>query len=117
MKKLMLICLFLTGITAASIAQTLSPGAKSKELQKDLKLTNAQTAKVEAIFTGASKKLDSLKTATKGNSLAFEKSVPVLRKSTDAKIKAVLTPAQAASYDKVMKSKIAQNKNGWGWAQ
>lgn len=117
MKKLMLICFFLIGITAASFAQKLSPSEKSKELQKDLKLTPAQTAKIESIFASSSKSLDSIKVASKGNSANFEKAVPALRKATDVKIKSVLTKAQALSYDKVMKAKLAQNSNGWGWAQ
>ena len=113
----MLICFFLFGITAASFAQRLSPDAKAKELQKDLKLTNAQTTKIAAIFKESSAKLDSIKTASKGNNEAVEKAVPALRVSTNAKVKKVLTIAQGKSYDKVMKAKMTQNSNGWGWTQ
>ena len=117
MKKIMLICLFLVGVSAASFAQRLSPAAKAKELQKELKLTNAQTSKISAIFSSSSLKLDSIKTASKGNNEAVEKAVPALRMATDAKVKKVLTASQAKNYDKVMKAKMSQNSNGWGWAQ
>ena len=121
MKKILLICCLVIGITAAR-AQGTHPGVgtpaeKAKGLQKELKLTDKQTEKVAAIYKESSEKFEKIKKDEKGNTDKMVVAVRPLREATVKKIKAVLTPVQAAKYDKLVKD-TKGGGNGWsdGWS-
>lgn len=121
MKRILLICCLFIGLTAAR-AQGTHPGVgtpaeKAKGLQKELKLTDKQTEKIAAIYKESSEKFEKIKKDEKGNTDKMVVAVRPLREATVKKIKAVLTPAQAAKYEKMVKD-TKGGGNGWsdGWS-
>jgi protein CpxP len=124
MKRILLLCCLFIGLTAAANAQatktatTTDPVKKAKSLQKELKLTDDQTSKIAAIYKESSDKFNKIKVADKGNTDKMMKDIGPLRTSTIKQIKTVLTPAQATSYDKLIKENKGGQSNGWsdGWS-
>ncbi len=118
MKKFLLMCCFLIGITAVCRAQgggmRRSPEEQAKNLQTQLKLTDDQTTKVTAIYKEQATKRDSIRTAANGDRQAMMQAMMPLMKSTSDKIKAVLTPEQATAYDKMMQERMDRMRNGGG---
>jgi protein CpxP len=121
MKKIMLMCCLFLGLTVAANAQsrpgTTDPVEKAKELQQQLKLTDAQTAKIAAIYTESAQKFDKIKVAQKGNNDKMLVAIRPLRATTVKKIKAVLTTAQVTKYEKMVSGKDKAS-TGWsdGWS-
>lgn len=112
MKKIMLICCFLIGISAVSRAQggmRMSAADRVKAMKESLKLTDDQTAKITAIYESQTKSMDSLRTAG-----ADRSAMAPLRQAANAKIKAVLTAEQAAAWQKQMDEMRARMQNGGG---
>jgi protein CpxP len=113
MKKLMLMCCFLLGITAISRAQggggQRSPADRAKALQTQLSLTDDQTAKITAIYQAQAAKVDSIRSAG-GDRSAFR---PIME-ATNTQIKAVLTPDQAAAFQKAQDERRARMQQGGG---
>jgi len=113
MKKLLLICLFLVGISAVSRAQgggmRMNPADRAKQLQTQLKLTDDQTAKVTAIYQAQSSKMDSLRTAGADRSAMR----PLMQAAND-QVKAILTPDQATAFQKIQDERRARMQNGGG---
>ena len=112
MRKILLMCCFLVGITAVCRAQggqRMSPADRAKQLQTQLKLTDDQTAKITAIYQTQSTKMDSLRTAGADRSAMR----PLMQASND-QIKAILTPDQAAAYQKMMDERRARMQQGGG---
>ena len=124
MKKVLLICCLLIGLTSVNYAQTshpatADPAEKAKGLQKQLKLTDAQTAKIAAIYKESAEKFEKIKAKEQGNTNKMLVAIRPLRAATIKKIKGVLTPAQAVKYDKLIKdNKKGGAGNGWsdGWS-
>ena len=119
MKKLLLMCCFLIGITAVSRAQgggqRRSPEDQAKQLQTQLSLNDDQTTKITAIYKDQATKRDSIRTAANGDRDAMMKAMMPLMMSTSTKIKAILTPDQATAYDKLMKDRMDRmRQNGGG---
>ncbi|MBS1521623.1 MAG: hypothetical protein JST50_11545 [Bacteroidetes bacterium] len=118
MKKFLLMCCFLIGITAVSRAQgggmRRSPEDRAKALQTQLKLTDDQTTKVTAIYKVQATKMDSVRTAANGDRDAMRSAMMPLMKDTNDKIKAILTPDQATAYDKIMQDRMNRMRNGGG---
>jgi periplasmic protein CpxP/Spy len=118
MKKLLLMCCFLIGITAVSRAQgggqRRSPEDQAKQLQTQLSLNDDQTAKITTIYKDQATKRDSIRTAANGDRDAAMKAMMPLMQSTSTKIKAVLTPDQATAYDKLMKDRMDRMRQGGG---
>jgi Spy/CpxP family protein refolding chaperone len=117
MKKFMLMCCFLIGITAVCRAQgggRRSPEDQAKQLQTQLSLNDDQTAKVTAIYKDQATKRDSIRTAANGDRDAMMKAMMPLMMSTSTKIKAVLTADQATAYDKLMKERMDRMRQGGG---
>jgi protein CpxP len=76
MKKILMLCCFVLGISAASFAQgggrqRMNPEEQAKALQTQLKLDDAQTAKITAIFQTQAKSMDSVRTAANGDRQAM----------------------------------------------
>ncbi|RFZ84576.1 hypothetical protein DYU05_02880 [Mucilaginibacter terrenus] len=112
MKKLMLICCFLVGITAVSRAQggmRMTAADRVKAMKESLKLTDDQVTKITAIYEGQTKQMDSLRNAGADRS-AFR---PMMQATND-KVKAVLTAEQAAAWQKEMDERRARMQNGGG---
>jgi Spy/CpxP family protein refolding chaperone len=121
MKKILLICCLFIGLTAARAQGTHpvvgTPEEKAKGLQKELKLTDKQTEKIAAIYKESSEKFEKIKKEENGNTDKMVVAVRPLREATVKKIKAVLTPAQAVKYEKMVKDNKGGG-NGWsdGWS-
>ncbi|MCR8560626.1 hypothetical protein KXD93_23425 [Mucilaginibacter sp. BJC16-A38] len=112
MRKILLMCCFLIGITAVCRAQgggRRTPEERAKQMQTQLKLTDDQTTKVTAIFQSQSKTMDSLRTAG-----ADRSTFRPLMQASNEKIKAILTPDQAAAWQKMMDEQRAQRQQGGG---
>jgi protein CpxP len=118
MKKFLLMCCFLLGITAVSRAQggggRMSPEDRAKQMQTQLKLTDDQTAKVTAILKVQATKRDSIRTAANGDRDAMRSAMMPLMQSTATQIKAILTPEQAAAYQKMQDEMRARMQQGGG---
>jgi len=99
MKKIILLCLFMVGMSAVSFAQgNGTPADRAAALKNSLALTDDQTAKVTAIYTAEASTMDSLKKKDNGDYGAMmKKMMPVIMTAND-KIKAVLNPTQAATF-------------------
>ncbi len=112
MKKILLMCCFLVGITAVSRAQggqRRTPEERAKMLQTQLKLTDDQTAKITAIYVAQTAKMDSVRNAGGDRSAMM----PLMQAAND-RIKAILTPDQAAAYQKMMDERRARMQQGGG---
>ncbi|MDB5025259.1 MAG: hypothetical protein JWP78_3014 [Mucilaginibacter sp.] len=123
MKRILSICFLFTGLVSASYAQINRPGItdpveKAKSLQKELKLTDSQTAKIAAIYKESAEKFDKIKARDHGDTNKMLVAIRPLRAATIKKIKNVLAPAQAVKYDKLIKDNKGGNGNGWsdGWS-
>jgi protein CpxP len=117
MKKILLMCCFLVGITAVSRAQggqRMSPADRAKQMQTQLKLTDDQTAKITAILQTQATKMDSVRTAANGDRDAQRAGSAPFRAAATAQIKAILTPDQAAAYQKMLDEQRARMQNGGG---
>jgi len=118
MKKLLLMCCFLIGISAVSRAQgggmRKSPEDRAKDLQTQLKLSDDQTTKVTAIYKEQATKMDSVRTAANGDRDAMRSAMMPMMKATNDKIKAVLTPEQSTAYDAWMKERMSRMRQGGG---
>ena len=109
-------CCLLVGITLVSRAQSgqkLSSDDKIKQLQKQLNLSDKQTAKIYAIYKVARVKLDSIITSSNGNKEATMNAMHPLAEATDKKIMAILTAKQAVGFEKLRKEALAKTGNGW----
>ncbi|RYU92083.1 hypothetical protein EWM62_01180 [Mucilaginibacter terrigena] len=113
MKKIMMICLFLFGISAVSFAQgrpRMTTADRVKAMKETLKLTDDQAAKITVIYDAQVKSMDSLRNA--GGDIRTQMR-PMMQATMD-KVKAVLTADQAAAWQKEMDERRAQRQNGGG---
>jgi len=99
MKKLLLVCAIVFGISAFTYAQgrggmNMKPEERASQLKTALNLTDEQTAKITAIYASQSRAMDSLRNA--GGDMSAMR--PFMASST-SKIRAVLTPEQAVKFD------------------
>ncbi len=98
-------CTFVLGISAVSFAQgrmQRSPEEQTKQLKEEVKLSDEQSTKVLAVFTAQAKTRDSIRTASNGDRQAMMQAMRPMMESTNAKLKAILTPEQYATYEKAM---------------
>lgn len=119
MRKILLMCCFLLGVTAFCRAQggggmRRSPADQAGALQTQLNLSDDQKAKIVTILTAQSAKRDSIRTAANGDRDAMMQGMMPLMKDTNAKIRAILTPDQATAYDKIMQERMDRMKQGGG---
>jgi protein CpxP len=119
MKKLLLLCCIMLGITAVSRAQgggrpQMSPVDQAAALKTSLALTDDQTAKITVIYTAQAKSRDSLMTAANGDMQSVRPAMTAIRTATTTKIKAVLTPDQATAWQKQMDDARAKRAGGGG---
>ncbi|WP_183558779.1 hypothetical protein [Mucilaginibacter sp. SP1R1] len=116
MKKILLMCCFLIGISAVSRAQgggmRKSPEDRAKDLQTQLKLSDDQTSKVTAIYKDQATKMDSVRTAANGDRGAMRQAMMPMMQAANDKIKAILTPDQVTAYEKMMKDRMDRMRQG-----
>jgi protein CpxP len=116
MKKLLLVCCFIVGISAVSRAQgrqRMTPDQQVAQLKTQLTgLTDDQATKLTAIFTTQSKSMDSLRTAANGDFSSMREKMQPMQAATAAKVKAVLTPEQATAYQKIQDERRARMQQG-----
>jgi protein CpxP len=116
MKKIMMICLFVLGISAVSHAQgrtRMTTADRVKAMKETYKLTDDQVTKITAIYDAQTKSMDSLRNA--GGDMRTQ--MRPMMQATNDKVKAVLTPEQAAAYQKEMDERRARMQNGGGGGQ
>ena len=114
MKKALLVCCFLVGITKMSHAQTqifspegkFVPEGRAKHLQTLLKLSDAQTGKITGYYKVLLTQMDSVVHAGGG-----EEDFQPLMAATKVKIKSVLTPEQNVGYEKMLRESMNENDN------
>jgi Spy/CpxP family protein refolding chaperone len=112
MKKLLLVCAVVLGVSAASHAQgrmQMAPADRAAQLKTQLALTDDQTAKVTAIYTAQAKSMDSLRNA--GGDMSAMR--PMMT-ATNAKVKAVLTADQAKKFDEMQAARMNRGGGGMG---
>lgn len=121
MKKLLMVCCLLVSIVSLSKAQgrgpRRTPAEQAKELQASLKLTDDQTAKITAIYTEQSTKMDSVRKAAGDDRQAMMQAMQPMRKVTNEKVMALLTDDQKAAWKKQqeeMRAKMQQGGMGGG---
>ncbi len=99
MKKLLFAALLTIGVSAASFAQgPPSPEDQVAQLKTSLTLTDAQVIKIKPIYVSQAKSMDSIFQGGDMQS-AFPKMITMMN-ANNAKIKALLTPEQAATFQK-----------------
>jgi len=116
MKKVLFVCLFVAGLSTVSLAQgpqRRSPEEMTAALKTSLTLTDAQAAKVKAIYEAQTKSRDSLRNAG-GDPQTMFPAMQKMRETSNAKIKAVLTPEQAAIFQKQVDEQAAQMRARMG---
>jgi Spy/CpxP family protein refolding chaperone len=117
MKKLMLICCLVIGITAVSRAQgggrmRMSPEDRVAQMKTTLNLTDAQSTQILAIYKTSAAKRDSVRKAG-GDREAMR---PIMM-DANTKVQAILTDDQKAAFKKMMeemRAKMQQNGGGGG---
>ena len=100
MKKVLLVCAFLVGLSAVSFAQ----GGRGQQRTPDeqvtaLKaavtgITDDQAAKIKAVYVASTKSTDSLRAAPGFDPQASRPAMMAIRTAATAKINAILTPDQ-----------------------
>ena len=104
MKKIILILVLISAIFLGGHAQSLltkvNPDEKVKQLKDKLGLTDDQVTKIKAIYKQQNGRVDSLKKVAASNAKVQE-----VLKSSDDKIKKILTPIQAAAFKKLSDAK------------
>lgn len=104
MKKVLLVCAFVLGVSAVSFAQgggrmRQTPQAQTDTLKAHVSgVTADESTKLLAVFTDVAKSRDSLRQAANGDRQAMMSGYMKMQPVTDAKIKAVLTADQAKAY-------------------
>ncbi len=112
MKKFLLMCCFLLGITAVSRAQgggRMSPEDRVAAMKTNLKLTDDQSTKILAIYKESAVKRDSIRNAG-GDREAMR---PIMQ-ATNEKVMGVLTDEQKVAYKKMMDEMRARMQQGGG---
>lgn len=118
MKKLLLLCCFLVGISAVGHAQGGGRRGGTPEQMVDRMKTNLagitddQSAKLLVIYQARAKSMDSLRTAMNGDMSGMREKMAPITAATNAKVNAVLTPEQAAAYKKQQDEMRARMQQG-----
>lgn len=117
MKKIMLMCAFVLGVSAVSFAQGGRPQRTPAEQVEQLKtqiagLTDDQSKKLLVIYEAQTKSMDSLRTAANGDRAAMMEKRAPLTAAYNTKIKGVLTAEQATAFQKMVDERAARGPGG-----
>ena len=124
MKKVVLVCALVLGFCAASFAQgppQRTPDERVAQLKTQVAgITDAQAAKLKLVYEAQAKTQDSLMKTMQGGGgdmEAMRANFTKMREANNAKIKAVLKPAQVVEYEKLTSAK-SKSSAGWsdGWS-
>jgi len=118
MKRLLLVCCIVLGVSTLSRAQGGGGGGRGRQtpeqqtaaLKTSLSLTTDQETKVLAIYKAQAASRDSL---TKAGGDMRTAMMPMMT-ATNAKIKAVLTPEQATVFQKQVDERMKMMQQGGG---
>jgi len=113
MKKVLLMCAFVVGVSAVSFAQgggrtRMTPEKQVERLKTTLSMTDDQAAKATTIITDQGKVMDSLRKASNNDWQSMRPAMTKLRKATSDKIMAILTPDQQTVYKKQLADQAAR---------
>jgi len=114
MKKVLLVCALVLGISAFSFAQgggrmRMTPQAQTDTLKAHVSgVTADQSTKLLAVYTAVAKSRDSLRQAAGDDRQAMMAGFMKMQTTTDAKVKAVLTADQAKEYQTWADKRMAQ---------
>jgi len=119
MKKVLLACCLLMGISAVTFAQgggrqQRSPEEQAKMMQTQLKLSDDQTAKITAIYTSQAASRDSIMKASGDDRQAAMQAFRPMMQGYNQKVMGVLTADQKTAYEKMMAERRAQGGQGGG---
>ncbi|GAB2690143.1 hypothetical protein GCM10027037_11330 [Mucilaginibacter koreensis] len=117
MKKMLLVCGLLLGISATTFAQggmRRSPEERVKAMQTQLNLTDDQATKVLALYKMQATKMDSVRNAANGDRDAMRSAMRSMQADMTTKIGAILTADQKAAYQKMMDEQRARMQQGGG---
>ena len=81
---------------------------RAAALKKSLSLNDEQTTKITAIYTAQGKSMDSLMNAANGDFGSVRDKFMPMMNGYNAKIKALLTPDQAAAFQKQVDERAAR---------
>jgi protein CpxP len=118
MKKLVLVCAFVIGVSAVSFAQggggmRRTPKEQTDRLKEQIAgITDDQATKITAIYAVQTKRIDSLRTAAGDGAdmrALFPKFTPITTEA-NVKIKAVLNTEQATAFQKIVDERAAAMK-------
>jgi periplasmic protein CpxP/Spy len=115
-KRTTLGLLLVLGITIllSSLVHAQSPRMpvedRVKMLKEKLKLSDEQTAKITIILEDQREEITNATNENRGDRDAMRTAIAELMKTTNSKIKAVLTDAQATQYDKILEGRRPRMK-------
>jgi protein CpxP len=117
MKKIFLVCAFVLGVSAVSLAQGFqqrTPAEQVDQLKTQVAgITDAQAAKLKLVYEAAGKTRDSLVSAMQnggGDMQAGMANFTKMRDKTNAQVKAVLTAEQQTAFQKVADAQAERMK-------
>jgi uncharacterized protein HemX len=94
------------GSQAQQQRMRMTPEQQAAQLKDSLGLDTTQVAKIAVIFKEQQDKMTELRNANQGGDMqAMRDAMTEMRKKTDDKIKTVLTDAQKAKYDIMIKNR------------
>jgi len=115
-KRTTLGLLLVLGITIllSSLVHAQSPRMpvedRVKMLKEKLKLSDEQTAKITIILEDQREEITNATNENRGDRDAMRTAIAELMKTTNSKIKTVLTDAQATQYDKILEGRRPRMK-------
>jgi len=124
MKKVLLVGAFVLGISAVSFAQggpggggrgARTPEASVEALKTSITgITDAQSAKLLAVYKAQTASRDSLMKALGDDRSAMREKMAPITASVTAKLKTILTPEQFTAYEKQQAERAARFGGGGG---
>jgi protein CpxP len=112
MKRVILICLLVTGATVMSFAQAPTPAGQAKMMGARLKLNDVQITKLTAIYQKSAVKKDSILKASNGDMDAARPAMISLHEAQIIEIKAILTDDQKLAFDKFLSTLMPTSGGG-----
>ncbi len=122
MKKVLLVGAFVLGISAVGFAQGgpggrmgRTPEASVEQLKTSLTgITDAQSAKLLAVYQAQTASRDSLMKALGDDRSAMREKMAPLTAAVTAKLKTILTPEQFTAYEKAQAARMQGGPGGGG---
>ncbi len=110
--SIVVLMLVLAAIASAQGMRRMSPEDRAAMLKDSLALDSAQTAKVVKIYKDAQVQMQDAFQSNQGDREAIRAAMQEIGKKTDESIKAVLTDAQKAKYEQMLKNRPMRGMRG-----